>query len=96
MQAESHDMHNPKAPSSTAERGDDDSWKKVSKVNQFCTPSSTAQFHKMHNAEVPSSTAERDDDAPAETPRTRHTTDGDEWQSLSMIVFPKVEQERRQ
>ena len=50
----------------------------------------------MHNAEVPSSTEERDDDAPAETPRTRHPTDGDERQSFSMIVFPKVEQERRQ
>jgi hypothetical protein len=96
MQAKSHDMHNPEAPSSTAERGDDDGWKKVSKVKQFCTPSSTAQFHKMHNAKVPSSTAERDDDAPADTPRTLRPTDGDEWQSFSMIVFPKVEPEQRQ
>ena len=50
----------------------------------------------MHNAEAPSSTAERDNDAPAETPRTRHPTDGDGRQSFSMIGFPKAEQGRQQ
>ena len=50
----------------------------------------------MHGIKAPSSTAERDDDAPAETPRTRDPTNGDDRQSFSMVVFPKVEQERRQ